>query len=88
MSAATADDAVGDRWPRERAPSWASLAIVDNTVAFTSCTAIRAAIAIAVCWIGSISRLNTSIVGLLARHHLGQRIVGEHDHQIDVTVVE
>ena len=26
--------------------------------------------------------------GLLARQHLGQRIIGEHDHQIDVAVVE
>ena len=43
-------------------PSWAALANVDNTVALTSCTASRAAIAIAVRWIGSISRSNTSIV--------------------------
>ena len=69
-------------------PSWAALANVDNTVALTSCTASRAAIAIAVRWIGSISRSNTSIVACSPAHHLGQRIVGEHDHQIDVAVVE
>ena len=62
--------------------------MVDNTVAFTSCTAIRAAMPIAVCWIGSISRLNTSMVALLAGEHCRQRIIGEHDHEVRVAVVE
>ncbi len=68
--------------------SCACVAIVDRTVAFTSCTAIRAAMPMAVCWMGSISRLNTSIVALSPASTAVERIVGEHDDEIGVAGVE